>query len=147
MHTPRPGGQGHMHAWWVEELPERAWTKTYPFSSQLLCTIWLNRKALALLPGFCIAVPLLAACAKTWLPQGLAWLLPWMPKPGGPKIYAWSVCFSVCVHEIYSGWIAEYQPWWADVWLPCFCDAAGQGAGRTAGKQQISSVCISVALD
>jgi hypothetical protein len=56
----------------VEEFPERA--KTCPSSFQLfLCTAWrLDPKALALLPGFCIAVPLLAACAKTWLPQGLA---------------------------------------------------------------------------
>jgi hypothetical protein len=31
---------------------------------------WLDLKALALLPGFCIVVPLLPVL-KTWLPQGL----------------------------------------------------------------------------
>jgi hypothetical protein len=39
--------------------------------STVLCTTWLNPKALALLPGFCITVPLLPVL-KTWLPQGLA---------------------------------------------------------------------------
>jgi hypothetical protein len=34
--------------------------KSYPFSSQILCTTCLHPKALALLPGFCIAVPLLS---------------------------------------------------------------------------------------
>jgi hypothetical protein len=39
-----------------------------------LCTTWLlDPKALALLPGFCIAVvPLLLPVLKTWLVQGLA---------------------------------------------------------------------------
>jgi hypothetical protein len=36
-----------------------------------LCIAWLNPKALALLPGFCIAVPLLHVL-KAWLVQGLA---------------------------------------------------------------------------
>jgi hypothetical protein len=36
-----------------------------------LCTTWLNPKALALLPGFCIAVHLLSVL-KAWLLQGLA---------------------------------------------------------------------------
>jgi hypothetical protein len=46
-----------------------------------LCTTWrLDPKALALLPGFCIAVVPLLSVLKAWLVQGLAWLLPWMPK-------------------------------------------------------------------
>jgi hypothetical protein len=46
--------------------------KSYPFSLQLfLCATWLNPKALALLPGFCIMVSLLPVL-KTWLLQGLA---------------------------------------------------------------------------
>ena len=41
-------------------------------STVYVCTTWrLNPKALALLPGFCIAVPLLPVL-KTWLVQGLA---------------------------------------------------------------------------
>ncbi len=41
-----------------------------------LCTTWrLDPKALVLLPGFCIAA-LLISVLKTWLLQGLAWLLP-----------------------------------------------------------------------
>jgi hypothetical protein len=37
-----------------------------PFSTQILCTTWLDPKALALLPGFCIVV-LLLPVLKTWL--------------------------------------------------------------------------------
>ncbi len=48
-----------------------------------LSTIFVHHlaylKALALLPGFCIAISLLPVL-KTWLPQGLTWLLPWAPK-------------------------------------------------------------------
>jgi hypothetical protein len=53
-------------------LLKGAYAKSYPFSSECLCTTWrLNPKAWALLPGFCIAVPLLPVL-KTWLLQGLA---------------------------------------------------------------------------
>ncbi len=70
----------HPKAWWsrshackivVEDFPSVQEHHVFlnAFSSQCLCTTWLDPKALALLPGFCIAVPLLAACAKTWLPK------------------------------------------------------------------------------
>jgi hypothetical protein len=39
----------------------------------ILCTTWrLDPKALALLPGFCIAVVPLLSVLKAWLLQGLA---------------------------------------------------------------------------
>jgi hypothetical protein len=48
-----------------QELP-------FQLSTVYSCTTWrLDPKALALLPGFCIAVPLLPVL-KTWLVQGLA---------------------------------------------------------------------------
>jgi hypothetical protein len=70
------------NAWWsrshackivVEEFPQHAQAKSCsPFSSPCLCTTWrLDPKALALLPGFCIAVHLLSVL-KAWLVQGLA---------------------------------------------------------------------------
>jgi len=53
----------------------------FQFSTLYLCTTWpLYPKALALSPGFCIAVVPLLSVLKAWLLQGLAWLLPWMPK-------------------------------------------------------------------
>jgi hypothetical protein len=46
-----------------------------------LCTTWrLDPKALASLPGLCIVFVPLLSVLKAWLVQGLAWLLPWMPK-------------------------------------------------------------------
>ncbi len=52
----------------------------FQLSTVYLCTTWrLNLNALALLPGFCIVVSLLPVM-KTWLFQGLTWLLPWTPK-------------------------------------------------------------------
>jgi hypothetical protein len=52
-----------------QELP-------FQLSTVYLCTTWLDPKALVLLPGFCIAVAPLLPVLKTWLVQGLAWLLP-----------------------------------------------------------------------
>ena len=49
------------------------------------------------------------------------------------------------VNEV--GGSTMYQPWWTDVWLYCFCDAAAQVASGTPGKQQTACVCVSVALD
>jgi hypothetical protein len=43
----------------------------FQLSTVSLCTTWLDPKALALLPGFCIAVHLLSVL-KAWLVQGLA---------------------------------------------------------------------------
>ena len=47
-----------------QELP-------FQLSTVYSCTTWLNPKALALLPGSCIAVHLLSVL-KAWLVQGLA---------------------------------------------------------------------------
>ena len=56
-----------------QELP-------FQLSTVYSCTTWrLDPKALALLPGFCIAVHLLSVL-KAWLLQGLACLLPLAPK-------------------------------------------------------------------
>jgi hypothetical protein len=48
---------------------------------------------LVLLPGFCIAVVPLLHVLKTWLLQGLSWLLPWAPKPSDLK---------TCMHNWWS---------------------------------------------
>ncbi len=64
--TPEPADQGYMHAKWVDDCRRISWAcigqELLPFqlSTVYVCTTWrLNLKAWALLPGFCIAVPLL----------------------------------------------------------------------------------------
>ncbi len=85
MHTPRPGGQGHMHARLLyKHLPSMHRLRAAAISA-LNCLFvhhlaaWPeNLGVIAWLLHCCS----LAACAKDMVFQGLAWLLPWMPKPG-----------------------------------------------------------------
>ena len=69
----RPGGQDHMHARWMNDCSPAC--KDFPFqlSTVYLCNTWrLDPKALALLPGFCIAVVPLLHVPKIWLFQSLS---------------------------------------------------------------------------
>ena len=50
---------------------------------------------------------------------------------------------SVCTKD-FGGWSIMYQPWWADICLSCFCDAAVAMAGGASGKQQTHYVCDSL---
>ncbi len=42
-------------------------------------------------------------------------------------------------------WSTKYQPWWANIWLPFFCDAATSSAVGAPGKQT-SCFCSCLAL-
>ena len=136
--------------WFLCSCNHEIWARTShflnPFSSQCLCTTWLDPKALALLPGFCIAASLLPVL-KTWLSQGLPWLLPWMPKPDAPKrclgctFFHWA---HAPRNKVWKHHVPALMSWCLTILL---CDTEAPVKGGTAGKQHTPSVNVRTALN